>query len=70
MKKIGAGGEIYDNYMNKSLGESYGIDVEKELTSLLSEELAKSIDAQIIKNLFSKKTQRVGKIRNILKSLG
>lgn len=71
MRKIGAGGEIYDdNYMNKSLGESYGIDIEKELTSLLSEELAKSIDAQIIKNLFSKKTQRVGKIRNILKSLG
>jgi len=66
MKRTGVGGEIYEH----TLGESYGIDVEKELTSLLSEELAKSIDAQIIKNLFSKKTQRVGKIRNILKSLG
>ena len=66
MRKTGAGGEIYD----QPLGKSYGIDVEKELTSLLSEEIAKSIDAQIIKNLFSKKTQRVGKIRNILKSLG
>ena len=56
--------------MNQTIGESYGIDIEKELTSILSEELAKSIDAQIIKDLFSKKTQRVGKIRNILKSLG
>lgn len=52
------------------LSNHYVVDIENQLISLLSEELAKSIDAQIIKNLFSKKTQRVGKIRNILKSLG
>ena len=63
--------KIYDdNYMDKPLSESYGIDVVDELTYILSQELSNAIDAQIIKDLFSKKTQRVGKIRNILKSLG
>ena len=32
--------------------ESYGINIEYELTSLLSDELAKSIDAEILKGLF------------------
>ncbi len=30
---------------------SYGIDIENELTSMLSEELAKSIDAEILKSI-------------------
>lgn len=29
----------------------YGIDIEAQLTSMLSEQLAKSIDAEILKNI-------------------
>jgi len=35
-----------------TIQESYVIDIENELTSLLSDELAKSIDAEILKGLF------------------
>jgi len=35
-----------------TIQESYGIDIENELASLLSDELAKSIDAEILKGLF------------------
>ena len=54
--------------MNK-ISKSYGIDIADELTSLLSQELTRSIDTQIIKDLLGKKNPRIGKIRNILKSL-
>jgi hypothetical protein len=44
-----------DNNYTPSPGtiqEHYGIDIENELASLLSDELAKSIDAEILKGLF------------------
>jgi hypothetical protein len=44
---------------------SYGIDVENELTSMLSEEIAKSIDIEIMKNLF-KSPGRKEKSKKIL----
>ena len=34
-----------------NISDNYGIDIESELTSMLSDELAKSIDAEIMKNL-------------------
>ena len=37
----------------ENIREHYGMDVESELTSMLSDELSKSIDAEIMKNLFS-----------------
>ena len=61
-KKIGAGGEIYDD-MGKPVSESYGIDVIDELTSILSQELSNAI-----KDSIGKKNPRIRKIRNILKS--
>jgi hypothetical protein len=68
MKKTGAGGEIYDdNYMNQPLGKSYGIDIEAKMTQMLADELTKSIDNQILNELFSKRNRRKMKIENLLK---
>lgn len=47
----------------------YGIDIENELTSILSQQLAAEIDKEIIKELFKKQNIRKYKIRNILDSL-
>lgn len=69
MKKIGSGGEIYDdNYMNQPLGKSYGIDIVDKMTQILADELTKSIDSHIINELFSKRNRRKMKIENLLKS--
>jgi hypothetical protein len=43
----------------------YGIDVENELTSMLSEEISKSIDIEIMKNIF-KSPGRKEKSKKIL----
>ena len=51
--KTGAGGEIYTPPTG-NIQESYGIDIEDELSSILSDEIAKSIDAEILKGLFEK----------------
>ena len=48
---------------------TYGLDIEDELTKILSEELAKEIDKEILKELFKKQNNRKDKIRNILDSL-
>ena len=46
-----------------NINEHYGMDVESELTSILSDELAKSIDAEIMKNLFGDfKKDKINKI--------
>jgi hypothetical protein len=68
-KKTGAGGEIYDdNYMNQPLGKLYSEDIVDKMTQMLADELTKSIDSQIINELFSKKNKRKIKIENLLKS--
>ena len=63
MKKTGAGGEIY----NQPLGESYGTDIVDTMTQMLAGELTKSIDNQILNELFSKRNRRKIKIENIFK---
>lgn len=50
-KKTGAGGEIYSNPESDKLSEHYGIDVVDQITSMLSDELAKSIDRDILRSL-------------------
>jgi len=51
-----------------NINEHYGIDVENELSSILSQELAKSIDAEIMKNLFSDfKKDKINKILEKIK---
>jgi hypothetical protein len=63
MKKTGAGGEIYDS----PLGKSYGIDIDAKMTQMLTDELKKSIDTQILNKLFSKRNKRRIKIENLFK---
>ena len=55
-------GQITKNDV-KNISDHYGIDAESELTSMLSDELAKSIDAEIMKNLFNDfKKDKINKI--------
>jgi hypothetical protein len=49
--KTGAGGEIYSNSEADRLSEHYGLDVVDELSKMLSNEIAKSIDKEILKSL-------------------
>lgn len=51
IKKSGAGGEIYSNPEADKLSESYGIDIADQLSSMLSQEISKSIDSEILKTL-------------------
>jgi len=50
---------------------SYGLDIQDELSSLLADELAKSIDAEIMKNLFGsdKKKNKINKILEKIKNI-
>jgi hypothetical protein len=50
-KKNGAGGEIYSNSTADRLSSGYGKDIVDELSAMLSEQIAKSIDAEILKSL-------------------
>lgn len=49
--KTGAGGEIYSNSEADKLSSNYGLDVVDQLTSMLSDEIAKSIDKEILRSL-------------------
>jgi hypothetical protein len=51
IKKTGAGGEIYSNPEADKLSESYGVDIADQLSAMLSDEIAKSIDAEILQTL-------------------
>jgi hypothetical protein len=51
INKTGAGGEIYSNPESDKLSEHYGIDVADQLQSMLSAEIAKSIDKDILRGL-------------------
>ena len=45
------------------------LDIERELSKMLSDELAKSIDSEILKTMLNKTYLRSNKIRNILKRI-
>jgi hypothetical protein len=45
------------------------LDIENELTKILSDELTKEINSSILKNLLDKKQLRSSKIKNILKKI-
>lgn len=49
--KTGAGGEIYSNPEADRLSSGYGSDIVDEMTKILSDELAKQIDKEILRNL-------------------
>jgi hypothetical protein len=51
IKKTGAGGEIYSNTEADKLSECYGVDIADELSAMLSQQIANSIDVEILKSL-------------------
>jgi len=69
--KTGAGGEIYSNPEADKLSENYGIDVSDQLQSMLSDELAKSIDREILKSMsiYSRNVRRMNSINKIFKDV-
>lgn len=50
-KKTGAGGEIYSNPEDDKISSHYGLDIEEQLTKMLTDELTKSIDRDILMSL-------------------
>jgi len=56
--------------MNKNISKEYGMDIVDELSAILSEELAKQIDKEILQGIsnLGKNNIRKRKIENILKS--
>lgn len=65
--KIGAGGEVYSNSEADRLSSSYGIDIVDQLSSILSNEIAREIDKDIIRNLGlePRNKRRKNSIKNI-----
>jgi hypothetical protein len=49
--KTGSGGEIYSNPEADELSKHYGIDIAGQLESMLSDEIAKAIDIDILRSL-------------------
>ena len=49
--KPGAGGEIYSNPEADKLSENYGFDIADQLSAMLSAEIAREIDKDILRNL-------------------
>lgn len=56
--------------MKNKISESFGIDIADQLSAMLSEELAKQIDKEILQGIsnLGKNNIRKRKIENILKS--
>ena len=69
--KTGAGGEIYSNPEADKLSEHYGLDVVDQLTSMLSDEIAKGIDREILKSMgiYSRNVRRMNSIDKIFKDV-
>jgi hypothetical protein len=69
--KTGAGGEIYSNPEADKLSEHYGIDVVNQLTSMLSDEISKGIDKEILKSMgiYSRNKRRMNSIDKIFKNV-
>ena len=72
IKITGAGGEIYSNPEADKLSAHYGIDVVDELTSLLSDQIAREIDRDILKSLgleTDRNRRRINSINKIYKNV-
>lgn len=69
--KTGAGGEIYSNSEADRLSEHYGIDVADRLSAMLSNEIAKGIDKEILKSMgiYSRNVRRMNSINKIFKDV-
>ena len=48
---------------------SYGLDIEDELTKILSDDIAKSIDLEIMKQIICKKPDKIKRILEKIKQI-
>jgi hypothetical protein len=72
IKITGAGGDIYSNPEADKLSIHYGIDIVDELTSLLSDQIAREIDRDILKSLGiepDRNKRRMNSINNIFRDV-
>jgi hypothetical protein len=69
--KTGAGGEIYSNPEADKLSEHYGVDIADQLSAMLSDEISKSIDMEILKSMgiYSRNIRRMNSIDKIFKDV-
>jgi hypothetical protein len=69
--KTGAGGDIYSNPESDELSKHYGLDIVGQLESMLSDELTKSIDKEILKSMgiYSRNVRRMDSINKIFKDV-
>jgi hypothetical protein len=70
-KKTGAGGEVYSNPEADKLSSHYGLDIEEELTKMLSEQLTREIDREVLKSLgieLDRNKRRKNSINKIFKN--
>lgn len=69
--KTGAGGEIYSNPEADKLSSHYGLDVADQLSAMLSDEISKGIDKEILKSMgiYSRNVRRMNSINKIFKDV-
>ena len=69
--KTGAGGEIYSNPEVDKLSSHYGLDVADQLSAMLSDEISKGIDKEILKSMgiYSRNVRRMNSINKIFKDV-
>ena len=69
--KTGAGGEIYSNPEADKLSSHYGLDVADQLSAMLSDEISKGIDKEILKSMgiYSRNVRRMNSISKIFKDV-
>lgn len=70
MRNKKTGCEIYSNVEGDKLSSHYGLDIEEQLTKMLTDELTKSIDRDILKSLGlepDRNKRRINSIKKIFK---
>ena len=69
--KTGAGGEIYSNPEADKLSSHYGLAVDEQLSAMLSDEISKGIDKEILKSMgiYSRNVRRMNSINKIFKDV-
>jgi len=70
--KTGAVGEIYSNPEADELSKDYGIDIVDQLQSMMSAEIAKEIDKEILRSLGlepDRNKRRINSINKIFKDV-
>lgn len=69
--KTGAGGEIYSNPEADKLSSHYGLDVADQLSAMLSDEISKGIDKEILKSMgiYARNIRRMNSINKIFKDV-